>query len=222
MNLIVRTAFLLAALAAATAASAQLQSKFTQSLVQPPVVVEAPAAVPETSAWALPQGVAQLFQQGCIQHEAQAEAVVDWALSQGFEPADPMRGSVDSMLSGQAGSVLVAPGTGGRVMLAAADKQHCTVWAERMNGPSLRAAMAEMLAQQATRGMKVQVQADRNVERAGAWRNQMQWRYKGVGATQQFGLGAVTTLPAAPGTQALHMEPMAATPGFAPDGVPAR
>lgn len=190
------------------------------------VLAAAQMTPPETeaplSAWATPQGVARTFQQACLLTGADEAAAVDWALSQGFEPAEWLRGNVDGLLSGQPGSVLAAPGTRGRVLLAAAAGRQCTVWADQMSGPALRSAVAEALRSLAAKGARVQLQADRNFERAGAWRNQMQWRYRAVGASTELGVGAVTTLSDNPGTQALHLAPLPATPAFAPDGLPTR
>jgi len=181
-----------------------------------------PADEPPLSAWATPQGVARAFQQACVVTGGEAAAAVDWALSQGFEPAEALRGSVEGLLSGQPGSVLAAPGTRGRVLLAAAQGRQCTVWADQMPGPALRLAVAEALGALAGKGARLQLQADRNLERAGAWRNQTQWRYRAVGVTEDLGLGAVTTLSDSPGTQALHAAPLPAMPAFAPDGLPTR
>ncbi len=174
------------------------------------------------SAWATPQGAARIFVQACVQTSAEEGAAVDWALAQGFEPVDPARGSMEGLLAGQPGSVLAAPGTRGQVLLAAATGRQCTVWAEQMPGPPVRTAMQEALGQLSSRGAKVQLGVDRNFERAGAWRNQLQWRYRAVGASGDLGIGAITTLGDAPGTQGLNVAPLPATPAFAPDGLPAR
>ena len=182
---------------------------------------QAPAE-PPLSAWATPQGVARTFQQACVLTGGDEAAAVDWALSQGFEPADALRGNVDGLLAGQPGSVLAAPGTRGRVLLAAATGRVCTVWADQMSGPALRGAVIEAVTSLSAKGARVQLQADRNFERAGAWRNQMQWRYRAVGASGDLGVGAVTTLSDNPGTQALNVAPLPATPAFAPDGLPTR
>lgn len=174
------------------------------------------------SAWATPNGAARIFVQACVQTSAEEGAAVDWALGQGFEPVDPARGSMEGLLAGQPGSVLAAPGTRGQVLLAAATGRQCTVWAEQMPGPPVRTAMQEALALLSSRGAKVQLGVDRNFERAGAWRNQLQWRYRAVGASSDLGIGAITTLGDAPGTQGLNVAPLPATPAFAPDGMPAR
>lgn len=190
------------------------------------LVCLSPAAFAQTEAplslWGTPQGTAQLFQQACLTTGAEESAAVDWALSQGFEPVDPLRGSMDGLLAGQPGTVLVAPGTQGRVMLAAATGGQCTVWAEQMAGPPTRWAMLDALSSLANKGAKVQLGVDRNFERAGAWRNQLQWRYRAVGASGDLGVGAITTLGDTPGTQGLNAAPLPATPAFAPDGMRTR
>ena len=171
------------------------------------------------SIWADPRAVARLFRDACVQTEGEAGAVVDWALAQGFDPVDPMRGSTDDLLAGQPGSVLAAPGSDNRVLLVAAQGARCTVWAERVSGPGLRLALVEMTGELGGKGARVQLQVERNIERAGAWRSQMQWRYRRVGGSQDFGIGSVTTLTAAPGTQALHFSPLPPAANLSPDGI---
>lgn len=193
------------------------------ALVLHGVAFAQPEAEAPLSAWATPQGAARVFQQACVLTGAGEAAAVDWALGQGFEPVDPMRGSMDGLLAGRAGSVLAAPGTQGRVLLATASGRQCTVWAEQMNGPAVRTAALEVLSSLKFKGARVQVGVDRNFERAGAWRNQMQWRFRAVGASEDLGLGAITTLGDTPGTQGLHASPLPpAPPAYAPDGVPTR
>ena len=175
----------------------------------------------DPQSWQTPKGVAAVFQQACLRTEAQNDAAVDWALTQGFEPLDALSGSATDLLEGQPGTVLMAPGSEGRVMLVVTQDRRCTVWGQRISGPTLRLAMAELLGRIGTGGARVQLQLERNIERSGAWRNQMQWRYRAVGGSLEFGLGAVTTLNAAPATQALNMAPWQAA-GPAPDGMPSR
>ncbi len=179
------------------------------------------AAAP-LSTWHTPGGAARLFVEACVLTHAEESAAVDWALAQGFEPVDPMRGSMDGLLGGQPGSVLAAPGTRSQVMLAAATGRQCTVWVERISGPQVRAAVQEALAVLGSKGARLEVGVDRNFERAGAWRNQTQWRYRAVGASGDLGLGAITTLGEGPGTQGLNAAPLPATPAYAPDGMPTR
>ncbi|WP_457334622.1 NMCC_0638 family (lipo)protein [Rhizobacter sp. P5_C2] len=189
-------------------------------LAPPPAGAEpAPGSLPLASLWADPRAVARLFREACIQTEGQAAAAVDWALAQGFSPVDPMRGSTDELLAGEPGTVLAAPGSDSRVLLVAAQGARCMVWAERLAGPGLRLALVEMTGELAGKGARVQLQVERSIERSGAWRTQMQWRYRRVGGSQDFGIGSVTTLSAAPGTQALHFSPLPAATGIAPDGL---
>jgi hypothetical protein len=175
----------------------------------------------DPQSWLTPQGVAAVFQQACVRTEAQNDAAVDWALTQGFEPLDALSGSAHDLLEGQPGAVLAAPASEGRVMLVVTQDRRCTVWAQRVSGPALRLAVAEALGRVTAGGARVQLQLERNIERSGAWRNQMQWRYRAVGGSLEFGLGAVTTLTAAPATQALNMAPWQAAPP-APDGMTGR
>jgi hypothetical protein len=199
----------------------------TRSALLLPLMMACGAAMAQddpgaSSAWATPQGVARIFQQACVATNAEASAAVDWALGQGFEPTEATRGNMDGLLSGQPGSVLAAPGTKGRVLLAAATGRVCTVWVDQMPGPALRSAVIDALNTLAMRGARLQLGVDRNFERAGAWRNQMQWRYRAVGASGDLGLGAITTLGDGQGTQALNAAPLPATPAYAPDGMTTR
>lgn len=198
-------------------AAAQGTPVFTAPLVEPPAGVSAPVAREPAS----PQALLRWFEQACVLTQGQAGAAMDWALANGFEPVDPMRGSADGLLDGKPGTVLMAPDSGGLVMLAATDTQ-CSLWVEQQEGPPLRAALAAMVGTLTAKGAKARVEVDRNLERAGAWRAQVQWRFRGVGWSQDVGVGAVTTLANTPGTQVLHVAPLAKAVNFAPDGVPLR
>jgi len=188
-----------------------------------PAAAQAPAEgegeASARSPWVDPRNVARLFRDACIQTEGQAAAAVDWALGAGFSPVDPMRGSTDGLLDGAAGSVLAAPGSDSRVLLVASAGSRCMVWAERTSGPGLRLALVELMGELGGKGARVQLQGERSLERAGAWRSQMQWRYRRVGGTADFGVAGVTTLTAAPGTQALNFAPLPPAAGPAPDGM---
>jgi hypothetical protein len=166
-----------------------------------------------------PQGVAHIFLQACLRTGAQAEAAVDWALTQGFEPMDALGGTGYEMLEGKPGNVLIAPRSEGRVMLVVTHDQHCTVWAQRLSGPQLRLAMAETMDRLAAASARVTRDFERNIERSGAWRNQTQWRYRALRASPEFGVSAVTTLSNVPATQALNMAPWQGQAGPAPDGM---
>lgn len=212
-----RLAEALLLLAVAVPAAAQVTPVFTAPLVEPPPATPvAPPPAPVT-----PERIVGWFQQACVLPAAKAGAAVDWALANGFEPVDPMRGDVSGLLEGQAGSVLAAPDAGGRVMLVAVDGR-CSVWAEQEEGPPLRQALAAMVGTLTAKGAKARIEVERNLERSGAWRSQVQWRYRAVGTVDDLGIGAVTTLANAPGTQVLRVTPLAAPPGISPDGQPLR
>jgi hypothetical protein len=173
-----------------------------------PQPASAPARSPKGSV--KPKTVITIFEQACVRTEGQSSNAVDWALAHEFIPVDPeTRGSMETtLLNGQPGTVLVAPKTGGRVMLAVAFNQ-CAVWAERTPGPPIRSALTAMVQGQQNKGATTQRLVDRSVERAGSWRNQMKWRYRPAGADQDWSLGVVTTMANSPGTQVLHWAPLA-------------
>ncbi len=184
-------------------------------------IIEAPkAAEPQPAASAPPtaQSVVQVFLDACVLNEGQPGAVIDWALTRGFEPLDPLRTGAEDLLSGSAGTVLAIPGSAGRALLAVGEDRRCLVWAEQTHGPKLRGAFQKMVSGLGFRGARVQSVIDRNVNSAGAWRNQSQWRYRRVGGDQDFGLGSATTLINAPGAQLLHFAPMAPAAPPYPDG----
>ena len=166
-----------------------------------------------------PQGVLNIFLQACLRSGAQGEAAVDWALTQGFEPLDSLGGTGYELLQGQPGNVLRAPGSEDRVLLVVTHDQRCTLWAQRVSGPQLRLAVAEVMDRLGTGGARVTRDFERNIERAGAWRNQTQWRYRPARTNAEFGVSAVTTLATAPATQALNMAPWQAS---APDPMTGR
>ncbi len=168
------------------------------------------------------QALTQVFRQACIQTEGQTSLAIDWALSQGFEPVDPLRMGAEHLLGGKPGTVMAAPASGGRVLLAAAVDGACSVWSEQALGPAVRAAFLSMVDALALQGARLKPQLDRSIERAGAWRSQLQWRYRRVGGSHDFALSAVTTLSASPGTQLLHLQPQPPAVNHSPDGLPTR
>jgi hypothetical protein len=154
-----------------------------------------------------PKAVITIFEQACMRTTGQSAQAVDWALAHEFVPVETQRSATeDTMLGGEPGTVLVAPHTDGRVMLAVALNQ-CTVWAERIPGPPIRQAVSNMVLD---KYVKAQRLIDRSVERAGMWRNQMKWRYRPAGADQDWSLGLITTLANSPGTQVLRWAPLVA------------
>lgn len=158
------------------------------------------------------EAVVRVFIDACVLPEGELTAAVDWAINHGFSPADMLAGDVRPLLGGQAGNVLAMPDTVAPVLLAVTVDRRCTVWAERISGPSLRRAFQQAAAQLATRGARVQPMLDRTIERAGAWRQHLQVRYRRVGGAQDFGIGVVTTVTATAGSQALHFAPAPPNP----------
>lgn len=198
---------------------AQVTPVFTGDMVHGRSAASAPVLAPREPLSA--QDIVRWFEQACVATQGKPGAAIDWALGNGFEPMDPMRGSTDTLLGDKPGSVLVAPGTAGDVMLAASDTQ-CSVWVERQEGPPLRVALAAMVGQLTGKGARATVQVDRNISQAGVWRSQVQWRYRGVGASHDLGIGAVTTLTTTPGTQVLNAAPLANAVRYSPEGAPVR
>jgi hypothetical protein len=159
-----------------------------------------------------PDAIVRVFIEACVIPEGELTAAVDWAVNHGFSPADQSVVDVRPLLGGQAGNVFTMPDTSAPVLLAVTNERRCTVWAERVSGPSLRRAFQQAAAQLATRGARVSTMFDRTIERGGAWRQHLQVRYRRVGGTQDFGIGVVTTVVAAAGSQALHFAPAPPTP----------
>ena len=183
----------LLAMAACTASTAQVRS-------------------PHEFAPEFAEAVVRVFVGACVLPEGELTAAVDWAVNHGFSPADQAAFDVRPLLGGQPGNVFAMPDAAAPVLLAVTTDRRCVVWAERMSGPSLRRAFQQATAQLATRGARVQTVLDHTVERAGAWRQHLQLRYRRVGGSQDFGIGAVTTVAAPAGSQALHFAPLPATP----------
>lgn len=196
-------AFLLALAAAAVPAVAQI--------AQPPA---AEAARPSPS----PQAVVRVFIEACVLTEGDQAAAVDWAISNGFDPLDVMAPNVEPLLAGKPGTALTMPQQ--PVWLVTTKGGPCTVWAEHTMGPALHLAFQQGVGQLAAKGAKAEMTVERTVERAGAWRRQVQWRYRRVGGSHDFGLGAVTTLGEQPAAQALQLERMAPPTLRDLDGLP--
>jgi hypothetical protein len=170
---------------------------------------------------AAPAEVVRWFVEACIVHEGEPVPVMDWALTQGFDPLDPIFPEVGALLAGRAGAVLRSPD--GAVMLATTTDGACTVWAERSAGPAVFLALQQAIGQLSSRGARVQVQFERHIERAGAWRRQWQARYRRVGGSMDLGLGSVTTLTDAPAAQVLQLSRVPpAGSASDPDGLPRR
>jgi hypothetical protein len=186
----------------------------------PPAVAQIaqPAAAEDTRPSPSPPAVVRVFIEACVLTEGDQTAAVDWAISNGFDPLDVMAPNVEPLLAGKPGTALAMPQQ--PVWLITTKGGPCTVWVERTLGPALHLAFQQAVGQLAAKGAKAELTVERTVERAGAWRRQVQWRYRRVGGSQDFGLGAVTTLGEQPAAQALQLERMAPPTVRDPDGLP--
>jgi hypothetical protein len=169
--------------------------------------------------------IARAFADGCMAHEGDSMKTVDWAINQGYEWVDARSGAGASLLSGQPGTVLAMPGSASQVLLAIDLDRRCTVWAERADGPALRVEFVKAMNALAAKGARLQPMQVRTVERGGAWRMQLQMRWRRAGGSQDWGVGAVTTLTSQPAAQVLSVAPIASrldAPATDPIGLPAR
>lgn len=169
-----------------------------------------------------PEAVARTFVEGCIAREGDMTSVVDWALSEGFEPRDSLAPESQTLLGGRSGAVFAMPGHTAPVYLVATAGQRCIVWAEGAPGPALHEALLLALDGLAEKTGRVEKTLERNIDRGGTWRRQLQWRYRRAGGHQDFEIDAVTTLNDNLGVQAFHFAPLAPEPRFDPDGMPVR
>ena len=152
--------------------------------------------------------VAQAFVEACVLTEGELTPAIDWAVNAGYLPVDMLAVDVRPLLGGQAGTVLAMPDVTAPVLLAVTADRGCTVWAERLPGPALRSAFQQAVDRLVRRGVRVQPMLDRTVERAGAWRQHLQLRYRRAGGSHDYAIGAVTTLTPTPAQQALHLSPV--------------
>jgi hypothetical protein len=169
--------------------------------------------------------IVRVFIDGCVTNEGDSMKTVDWAINQGFEPDFARGGAAETLLQGQPGTVLALPQSASPVLLAIDLDKRCTVWAEHGDGPAVRAEFVKAMSALGAKGARLQTLQERTVERGGAWRMQLQMRYRRVGGSQDFGVGAVTTLAAPPAAQALSLAPIASrldAPATDPIGVPLR
>jgi hypothetical protein len=205
------------ALCASTALAAHAQNPFYEASR-----ANAPPAPPEATA---ASKIVRVFIEGCVANEGDSMKTVDWAINNGLEPVFEPGSAAEALLSGQPGTVMSLPGSASPVLLAIDLDKRCTVWAERGDGPAVRAEFVKAMNALAAKGARLQPLQERTVERAGAWRMQLQMRYRRVGGSQDFGVGAVTTLAAPPAAQALSLAPMASrldAPATDAMGLPAR
>lgn len=170
----------------------------------------APEAVPATSAPVAPVDPVRLFIDACLLAASGPAEAVDRGLQAGLFPYPGDAPQAAPLLDGRPGTVMSLAGPAGDpppiVMLAVVPGGHCTVWAEGLHGPSLHQDLilaVEALRQQ--EGVSVQPLSERTVERAGAWRRQVQWRFRLAPGQPELGFGTVTTLGDAPGAQVLRL-----------------
>jgi hypothetical protein len=194
--------------AAATVVLASLScaSAFAQN---PFIEAHRESASPLLPAPAAPGAVVRAFIDGCVAHEGEAMKTVDWTINQGYEWFDAATGAGATLLAGRPGTVMSMPGSASRVLLAIDLDRRCTIWADRSDGPLVRAELIKALAALSARGARVQATSERSVERAGAWRQQTQWRVRRHGGARELELGAVTTLAGGPAAQVLSVAPLA-------------
>jgi hypothetical protein len=200
--------------AAALAGTAAAQTPFVDATKVDPTALPPPE--PPT-----PAAIVKAFVDGCVANEGDPVAATDWALAQGFLPIDPSNDAPLQLLNGQPGTVLTMPGTAGKVLMAVGADRRCTLWTEQALGPGVRNALRQAMSELQAKGAQVQTVVDRAVERAGAWRQHEQMRYRRVGGSQDFAVASVTTLTSRLAVQALNFGPYAAT-AREPDGLAAR
>jgi hypothetical protein len=153
----------------------------------------------------------EAFFNACVALRGQWQPVVDWGLSNGFDPFDTTQAGQDEFLSGRNGTAMVrlAPG---RIVLAVSDDGQCTVWIEGASGPTVLAAFQRESAKLSREGSRAKRVAERMVSRSGTWRRLVQLRYEPAGEEGVFRVGAVTMINEGQGTQALSFAPWPAEP----------
>lgn len=179
---------------------------------------EAVPAEPEAVRMSPGEQVVRTFVEACVDHGGEVAPAVDWALNHGFEPLDPEgRDGSDgyALLGGRPGVVFATPDAATRVLLAVTQDNNCTVWAERAAGTSTQDAFVQAAEALAARGAQVRRETDRMLERAGAWRRQLEYRLSLAPGNRDYRLGAVTTMTESPAAQALRLAPVMPSPSQA-------
>lgn len=157
-----------------------------------------------------PAEAAKLFLQACVATRGDVTQAVDQGLQAGLFPYAGDAPIAASLLDGQAGSALVrVQGEAGErisYLLAVVPQVHCTVWVEAAHGPSVHLALLQALdGLRQAGGGELEPVTERTIERSGAWRRQVQWRYRAPAGQSELRLGAVTTLGDTPGFQVLRL-----------------
>lgn len=158
----------------------------------------------------VPAEAARLFLQACVATRGDATQVIDQGLQAGLYPYAGDAPIASSLLDGQAGSAMVRMHgqTAERIsyLLAVVPQVHCTVWVEAAHGPSVHLALLQALdGLREADGGELEPVTERTVERSGAWRRQVQWRYRAPAGQSELRFGAVTTLGDTPGFQVLRL-----------------
>ena len=165
----------------------------------------------------------EAFVDGCVAHDGDRQAVVDWAVNNGYQPVDTLQSDAQAQyLGGRSGTVMHHPNDV-QIVLVATEGEQCMVWAENASGPKLNFAFQKALGNLARSGAQAKTTVQRMVSRGGIWRRQLQVRFKRAEGSREFGLGAVTMVNRTPGTQALKFAPWSeAAPASQGDSASAR
>ena len=200
------------------------------SLASTPAASAAAAVAVSPLASALPGGapifgareLVRIFIEACVTTGGTYQAAVDGAIGQGLIPQDAQSPGSLALLDDRPGMVFSPAGHEGQVLLAVTERGPCLVWADRAHGPGVRLALQAALGERVSRGDRLEVEADRKLERSQTWRQQTQWLLRPAGAPTPLQIGLVNTVTDGLAAQVMRLQPMAATARFAPDGMPLR
>lgn len=164
-----------------------------------------------------------VFKQTCLVAVGNAQGLVDAAINAGMAPylGGPSGDADASSLLGDTPGQVFSAAAGGDVLLAIGDNGLCTVWANRADGPKLKAAFVAAMDALRDRGSSVRAVRERTIQRAGGWRQQLGYDVSDVrangGASGSgpnpggFAADAVTLLTPQPGVQVLRAAPLGAS-----------
>ena len=181
----------------------------------PPGSLQAePEGPAQVDALELAQEAVDLYAQTCAAGASAEGALVDRVLAVGLRPyAGQGEGSARALLGGVPGQVYAPSGREALLQLALGDDGRCTVWAQRAEGPAVKAAFLELIETLRGQGARVRATHDRVVDRAGGWRQQTGFEVRDAGGTRSF--DAVTLLVERPGLQVLSTGPVGAAASVA-------
>ena len=199
------------AVAVAMAGVASAQRAEPVFTVPPAAVLDDADVAPRSEAQQRAEDAIALFRSVCADAPGETTAQVDRALAAGLRPHAGEGGSdADALLGGSPGQVFAPPGRGAVLQVALAENGRCTVWAERAEGPAVKAGFAGVIDTLRARGAKVRVIGERIVERGGSWRQQSAFEVRDEHGARSF--DAVTLLAERPGMQVLSSAPRGAGP----------